>query len=346
MKAWLCLVIGLVGTAAAEISRGEIGGAKFMIATPETWQGKLVLIAHGFRQEGSPLDAEFDVKDEFAAPLLEKGWGIASTSYRRNGWIVEDALLDLKALRDHVVKEHGEVKRCLVIGSSMGGLIGTLAAEGALDRFDGVVAIGAYLGTEKREGFHEALTWQPKAPLIYLTNQDELEHPKHYRTKAGPEKTALWEVKRDGHCNTSDSERLQALLAVDAWADGTVPVKEKDGTVYPPVRESTAKKVDGGLEGKVTLASASWGNLSTGFVAADLTALGLKSGDMAVVSGSKGKLAVKVVGYRSDVAPGEGALYLTPNGWVAVVINGGNAAKAIGVTTGDAVVLSKVGELK
>jgi S-adenosylmethionine hydrolase len=153
-------------------------------------------------------------------------------------------------------------------------------------------------------------------------------------------------VKRDGHCNTSDSERLQALLAVDAWVDGTVPAKEKDGTVYPPVRESTAKKVDGGLEGKVTLASESWGNLSTGFVAADLTALGLKTGDQAVVSGSKGKLAVKVVGYRSDVASGEGALYLTPNGWVAVVINGGNAAKAIGVTTGDTVVLAKVGDLK
>ena len=346
MKVLLCLLLGLVGTAAGEITRGEIGGAKFMIAAPETWQGKLVLIAHGYRPEGNPLDADFDPKDEFAAPLLEKGWGIASTSYRRNGWIVEDALLDLKALRDHVAKEHGEVKRCLVIGNSMGGLIGTLAAEGALDRVDGVVAIGAYLGTEERKGFHEALTWQPKAPLIYLTNQDELEHPKHYRTKAGPEKSALWVVKRDGHCNTSDRERLQALLAVDAWIDGTVPAKEKDGTVYPPVRESTAKKVDGGLEGKVTMASESWGNLSTGFVAADLTALGLKTGDKAMVSGSKGKLAVKVVGYRSDVASGEGALYLTPNGWVAVVINGGNAAKAIGVTTGDPLVLSKAGDLK
>jgi S-adenosylmethionine hydrolase len=61
------------------------------------------------------------------------------------------------------------------------------------------------------------------------------------------------------------------------------------------------------------------------------------------VNGRKGKLAVKVVGYRSDVEPGEGALYLTPNGRVAVVINGGNAAKAIGVTTGDAVVVAKEG---
>ena len=36
---------------------------------------------------------------------------------------------------------------------------------------------------------------------------------------------------------------------------------------------------------------------------------------------TKGKLAVKVVGYRSDVAEGEGALYLTPNGWVHIQDN-------------------------
>ncbi len=52
---------------------------------------------------------------------------------------------------------------------------------------------------------------------------------------------------------------------------------------------------------------------------------------------------MKVVGYRSDVAPGEGALHLTPNGWVAVVINGGNAARAIRVTTGEVWVLRRRG---
>jgi hypothetical protein len=70
---------------------------------------------------------------------------------------------------------------------------------------------------------------------------------------------------------------------------------------------------------------------------------GILCGDGAVATGGKSKLAVKVVGYRSDVAPGEGALHLTPNGWVAVVINGGNAARAIRVTTGEVWVLRRRG---
>ena len=57
MKRVLCLLVGLIGSAEAGVTRGEIGGAQFMIAAPQKWQGKLVLIAHGFRQEGSPLVA-------------------------------------------------------------------------------------------------------------------------------------------------------------------------------------------------------------------------------------------------------------------------------------------------
>ena len=135
----------------AEVTRGEIEGAKYMVATPEKWAGKLVLVAHGYRREGQPLDGDFDVKNRFTGGLIEKGWTIAGTSYRRNGWIVEDAILDLKALRDHVAKQYGKVERCIVIGSSMGGLIGTLIAEGAVEGVDGVVLIGAYLGEPDRE---------------------------------------------------------------------------------------------------------------------------------------------------------------------------------------------------
>ncbi|RYD62993.1 MAG: hypothetical protein EOP83_13225, partial [Verrucomicrobiaceae bacterium] len=127
---------------AEETTTGEIGGAKYMIAAPEEWQGKLVMIAHGYRAEDEPLKADIEIDKRFAKPLLDKGWAIASTSYRRNGWIIEDAILDLKALREHVVSTKGEVKRCILVGSSMGGLISTLAAEGAIDNLHGVVAIG------------------------------------------------------------------------------------------------------------------------------------------------------------------------------------------------------------
>lgn len=342
MRILLLLLLGLSSLHAVEVSRGEIGGAKFTIAAPATWQGKLVLIAHGYRPENAPLGADLDVTDGFVAPLVEQGWGVAITSYRRNGWIIEDAIPDLKALRDHIAGKHGAVKRCIVVGNSMGGLIGALIAEGAMDGVQGVVNIGAFLGErEKENAFYHSLTWKPKTPLLFLTNQDELEHPKHYLGKAGTDMTALWEVRRAGHCNTSDAENLQAVLAVNAWIDGKPLEKEKDGTVPTPQRPSTAKNIDGGLSGNIRMASESWGNLSTDFVAADLESLGLKLGDRAVISNGKSKLEVSIVNYRSDAQQGKGALYVTPNGWIIVMINGGNAAKALGVKTGDSIRLSK-----
>ena len=340
MKALALAVLFAVNLHAAEISTGEIGGAKYMIAAPEEWQGKLVMIAHGYRSEDQPLKADFEIDPRFAKPLLDKGWAIASTSYRRNGWIIEDAILDLKALRDHVASSKGDVNRCILIGSSMGGLIGTLAAEGAIDNLHGVVAIGAFLGNRETGAYYETLTWKPKVPVIFLTNETELDHPRHYREKAGAEKTALWEVKRPGHCNVSAIERYQAVVAVDGWIDGSVPEKDKDGTVNPPARTSTATKVDGGLAGKITFVSASFGNLSSDLVAADLDALDLKVGDKAIVKSGAAQLEAIVALYRTDVEEGMGAVYITPDGWVAIVINGGNAADALQVKKGERVTLS------
>lgn len=339
MRMLLIALMCLTVAHGSEVTRGEIEGAIFSIAAPETWQGKLVLIAHGYRPENAALGADLDVSDDFAGPVLKQGWAVAITSYRRNGWIIEDAILDLKALRDHIEKKHGAVNRCIVVGRSMGGLIGTLIAEGAMDGVHGVVNIGAFLGEAKQEEFYHSLSWEPKIPVLFLTNQSELKHPNHYRSKAGSDMTALWDIRRDGHCNTSEAENLQAVLAVNAWIDGKAPEKERDGTVPPAKRQSTASKEDGGLEAGIRTVSESWGSLSTEFVAADLETLGLKPGDKATVSNGAKTLEVSIVNVRSDAE--HGVLYLTPNGWIVVTINDGNAAKALDVKPGDLMRLSK-----
>ena len=61
--------------------------------------------------------------------LLDEGWLVATTSYRRNGPIVADAMADLDALRAHIAATLGEPQRVLLAGDSMGGLIVTLMAE-------------------------------------------------------------------------------------------------------------------------------------------------------------------------------------------------------------------------
>jgi len=343
MKILRLLLASLAFTAAAKagVTRGEIAGAKYMIAAPEPWQGKLLLMAHGTRPEDLPLDGDFDLKNRLSEELLAQGWCVAATSYRRNGWIVEDAITDLKNLRDQVVKEHGKVDRCVVLGSSMGGLIATLIAEGALEGADGVVAIGAYLGEAEGEDFYKALSFRPKVPVLYLTNETELEHPQHYRKQAGPEMTALWEIKRPGHCNVSPTEQLAGVLALDAWIDGKEMVKERDGTIPPPARESTAKKDGSGLTGQITKVAESWGNLSTDLVAEDLKALGLKLGDKAELKGPKGTLEVTLARHWSEAERGKAVVYLSPEGWLGVAINGGRASEALGVKSGDALGLGK-----
>ncbi|RYD39155.1 MAG: hypothetical protein EOP85_16445 [Verrucomicrobiaceae bacterium] len=332
------VVLLATGLRAAEVTKGEITGAKFMIATPGEWQGKLVILAHGYRHEGSPLDADFDTDGPLAKPLLDKGWCVASTSYRRNGWIVEDAIEDIRSLYQHVEKEEGSVQRCLVIGNSMGGLIATLIAEGAVDRVHGVVAVGAYLGKQSSEGegFHKSLTWKPKVPLIYLTNMTELDHPRHYRKEAGTEKTALWEVARAGHCNVSGAERVQALLTINEWIDGNVSDKDKDGTLPPPDRPSTAQSVEGGLQGKATGISEAWGSVSTDLVARDLSKLGLKQGGSGLLKTAKKTAEVTVCTHFSDAPRGKVAIYLDANGWVQITENGGRVSDAFGLAAGDA----------
>ncbi len=341
MKILVALLVSLGGVVSAEVTEGVLGESKYLVAAPEEWQGKVALLAHGFRPESHPLSAGFEVNGQFSTALLEQGWCIASTSYRRNGWIVEDAISDLKELRDHVSREHGEVKRCLVIGNSMGGLIATLIAEGALEGVDGVVAVGAYLGNEERNAPHALLSYQPKVPLLFLTNETELDHPVEYREKAGNGFTALWEVKRPGHCNVSDRERLNALLAIDAWVSGDPPGKNQDGTVLPPERESTARVSGNAREGKTSHVSEPWGNLLTTFVAADLDALDLEAGDPLLVKRGDAVLEATICGYRDDVPRGKAAAYITSDGWLAIAVNGGNAARELeGIGAGDELKIS------
>jgi alpha-beta hydrolase superfamily lysophospholipase len=54
---------------------------------------------------------------------------VATTSYRRNGLVVADAIADLDALRAYIAQAYGEPERVILEGESMGGLIVTIMAE-------------------------------------------------------------------------------------------------------------------------------------------------------------------------------------------------------------------------
>ena len=339
MKA-LFLVLALISSAFAEnqIQEGEIEGAKFLILSPEKPNGKVLLLAHGFRPEGAPLSARFSTDGLMETTLTGEGWVIASTSYRRNGWIVDDALKDLAALQTKVTELHGETALTFILGRSMGGQIAALAAEGKL-AVDGAIGIGTALQDYPKKGLSPQLTYSPKVPFILLINQ-ETNRPmsKTYFKKAGSEFTALWKIERPGHCNTSDREKLTAIHALEDWLDRKDVPREKDATEPIPQHPSTAKV---SLTGTISYLNESWGNLTTSFVAGDLQTLGAKLDDKLLITVGDKEQTVTLTRHYSLLPQGQGAAYLNPEGYLVVQINGQHLAKKIKARTSDKLTLTK-----
>ena len=272
---------------------------KIVVPPQSKRNGNLLLLAHGSRPKSLPLSAEFDTRTDVAKHFLSNGWIIANSSYRRNGWIVEDAIEDLRLLYEKIAKEYGKPRRCLVLGSSMGGLISVRIAESDIPDIDGTVAIGAAMYGATEDSLDANLSFQPKAPILFLTYQSELDHPARYREKA--KGTALWIVKRPGHCNVSSRESLAALLAVNDWIDGKPMAMEKDGTLAALEQASTSRMKDGVLSGKITRISKPWGNIMTSFVEADLKRMKLKLGDALQFDCGENSLRTKLCRHFSEV---------------------------------------------
>lgn len=339
--AWtLCLVPVSIAEVESERREGEIEGAKVLVVAPKERNGNVLLLAHGYRPKDSPLSAKFREDGDLTRSLLERGWIVASTSYRQNGWVIEDAIDDLRKLLEFVEGEFGGQKQCFVMGNSMGGLIVLRAAEGAIPRLNGAVAIGAALRDYPQRTLYPKLSFEPRVPILFLTNETELDDPKQYRAKVGNDKTALWEVKRPGHCNVSETEQLAAFLAVVRWARGESVEHEKDATIPPPKRESTARPIDGALEGSVTHVAGSWGNLTTSFVQSDLDGLKLSWRDHLVVESDAGRLAATLARHYSELPNGAAVAYVTPEGWLRLQINGKRASEVLKVAEGDKIRLS------
>lgn len=336
--AFIFLAIVSVASAAPVVQKGEIDGAKYLILSPEKPNGKVLLLAHGYRPENAPLSAQFITDGTMATTLSNEGWVIASTSYRRNGWIIDDAFADLNALQEQVAKMHGKAGRTYILGNSMGGQIAVLAAEGKLN-VDGAIGIGTAFQDFPKDDLSPLLKYSPKVPLILLINQ-EANRPmsEAYFKKAGKQFTALWKIERPGHCNTGDGEELAAIRGLDDWLDGKEVAREKDATLPIPNHPSTATIA---ITGSITHLNESWGNLTTSYVSDDLMTLNAKLNDTLVVRAGESTQVVTLVQHYSLMAEKNGAAYLSPDGFLVLQINGGNLAKKLGVKSLDKLTISK-----
>jgi pimeloyl-ACP methyl ester carboxylesterase len=338
LGAWT--VPGVIAAAEPRVTTGQINGALFAIAHPETWNRNVLLYAHGLRPETAALSTQFDPSEEAWMHLLTDGWIVAATSYRRNGLIVREAIADLDALRHHIEKTEGAPALVLLLGESMGGTIVTLMAESSMDRYQGAIAIGAAL--DIREADRPLVpTGAPRIPVIFLSNQSELAGPAAYVAGAAdsPVAPALWTISRDGHVNLNQRERIRAIDGLIAWVTSNQIERRCDATMAETNVKSDAVFENGTALGKVRSVTDDFGNVFLSFTPNDFARLGLESGDDFILQAHGREWRVRYGRDYGDVARGAWVAFPHAEGVILLAINHGNAAAAAGLAANDPVTI-------
>ncbi|HZL46504.1 MAG TPA: SAM hydroxide adenosyltransferase [Opitutaceae bacterium] len=336
------------------LDAGEIEGAKFVIARPAHWNGCVLLLAHGFREEKAPLVADLNPDHLAYRTLLDEGWVVAKTSFRRNGMIIRDAIADLENLRAHIAATCGAPRRVVLEGDSMGGAIVTLIAEQFADHYQGAVAVGAAL--QARESKRSlAFNLQPQIPLVFLTNQSELDGPRKYVTAPfdRPIQPLLLEVARAGHVNVNQRERLAALRTLFDLIDHqpvalpTVDGAPKffDATQEPAPGPSQVRFLnEGGFAARVTEVTAIYGNLALNAQPSDFAAA-----DIAL--GASFELVVRSQSFRvlygrdfASVKRGQWVAFPNADGFFYVARNNADAAATAGLEAGAPVIIHRLSD--
>ena len=116
-----------------------------------TWNGDLVVYAHGYVAYNKPItipEDQLQLPGGVSLPELINGLGFAfaTTSYRMNGLAVETGVDDLVDVVEVFSATHTVPTHTLVTGVSEGGLITTLAIEQRSDVFDGGLAACGPIG--------------------------------------------------------------------------------------------------------------------------------------------------------------------------------------------------------
>jgi len=347
-----CGVVGslwLPGVAASEVTslNGEIEGAEYAILLPEKHNGRVLLLAHGYWPESMPSALSEDWSDGLPESFVGDGWIVATTSYRRNGWIMEDAARDLENLYELIAAAvQGDPGMVYLMGDSMGGGIVTLLAEDPGGRFDGALAMGAYLfgpigatdagSTELGAHFSK----QPEVPVLYLTNRSEVEGPAGYVAAAAeaPVPPVLWPVERTGHVNLNHAEQRAALAAVVDWVESGVAAPSKDGTVVMNP-ESTASIIDGSASGEVIRLVPVYGNFITSFVREDTETLGIERGERFELAAAGERVSVLMGESYSDVGVGDWVSFWDADGRLLICRNYRDAVGTLGLSSSDSVVI-------
>ncbi len=334
------------------LERGEIDGAKFAIARPVHWNGSVLLLAHGFREPSAPLVADLNPAQPACRTLLDEGWIVATTSYRRNGMIVRDAIADLNNLRAQIAAACGEPRRVILEGDAMGGAIVTLMAEQPADRYQGAVAVGVALQAHDPVD-SLAYNLQPQIPLVFLCNQNELAGPRKYVAAPfdRPVAPIVLEVARSGHGDVNQRERLAALRTLLNLIDHEpINLPKVDGipacfdaTEEPEPGPPQVRMLnEGGFEARVTEVLTDSGNVVLNAQPSDFERADIAPGTtFEIVAGGR---TFRVIYGRDLTGVPRGGWIGFPDadGLLCLACSHANAATIAGLQSGDPIVIHRL----
>ena len=121
---------------------GTIDGAAYEIVLPTSWNGTLLLYSHGYRNaqpappdlapvetSAEPAPGWSEGSKQIGQALLDKGYAIAGSAYKSNGWAVSDGVAADEQLYDYFRTTIAVPARVYAWGDSLGGLITETLAE-------------------------------------------------------------------------------------------------------------------------------------------------------------------------------------------------------------------------
>ena len=125
---------------------GSYDGGLYRIEIPERWNGELALYAHGFVPSTGAQGSALRVGNSpIREHLIKEGYAWAASSYRCNGYVPGQGLLDTMALTDLFTRSNGGRKpqRVFLTGTSMGGHVTVLGMHEFPKSFAGGLAMCA-----------------------------------------------------------------------------------------------------------------------------------------------------------------------------------------------------------
>ena len=130
--------------AGAKAFFGEYDGGVYRVEIPGTWNGELVLSAHGFVTNAGPNGSRLRVgMPGIREHLIAQGFAWAASSYRCNGYVPGNGLVDTMALTDLFATFNGGTapRRTYLMGGSMGGHVTLLGMHEFPTAFAGGLAM-------------------------------------------------------------------------------------------------------------------------------------------------------------------------------------------------------------